>query len=53
MSSLEPTLAELNVLHRVHVEGAEVAEEVVHLVHPKPVVLNTVLIGCAAADIET
>ena len=53
MLRLEAALAELYALDGVHVEGAEVAEQVVHVIHAKPVVLDPVLVRGTAAHEET
>ena len=52
MPRFEPALAELDRVDRVHVEGAEIPEQVVHVVDPEPVVLDAVLVRRAAADVE-
>ena len=52
MPSFEPALAELDRVDRVHVEGAEVPEQVVHVVDAEPVELDAVLVRRAAPDVE-
>ena len=53
MPGFVPALAELDRVDRVHVEGAEVPEQVVHVVDAEPVVLDAVLVRRPAADVET
>ena len=48
----EPALAELPGVDRVHVERAEVPEQMVHVVDAEPVVLDAILVRRAAADVE-